>query len=160
MQCRNVPVKIIPVFFSRLERVICLFIFLFISVESTIYPPSPILRHQQSKDYPGYQRFFSRAVGIFGVGRSRARKVSAPQGIKRLAPINEARIPFWEIRRPFCLHVTSMMKHNFLLGFATGSPMMIATTNTIVKLLHCSIFRRLSFVWLSSPSQSMNYAHY
>ena len=73
---------------------------------------------------------------------------------------NETRIAFWEIRPPFCLHVTSMTKHNFLLGFATGSPMMIATSNTIVRLLHCFIFRRLSFVWLSSPSQSMNYAHY
>ena len=34
--------------------------------------------------YPGYQRFFSRAAGIFGVGRrpkpNRARKVSGTQG--------------------------------------------------------------------------------
>ena len=32
--------------------------------------------------YPGYQRFFSRAVGIFGVGRrpTHARKVSGTQG--------------------------------------------------------------------------------
>ena len=73
---------------------------------------------------------------------------------------NETCIAFWEIRPPFCPHVTWMTKHNFPLGFATGSPMMIATPNTIVSLLHCSIFCRLSFVWLSSPSQSINYAHY
>ena len=84
---------------------------------------------------------------------------SAAINSQKIRP-NETRIAFWEIRPPFCLHVTSMTKHNFLLGFATGSPMMIATPNTIVRLLHCSIFCRLSFVWLSSPSQSMNYAYY
>ena len=50
---------------------------------------------EQNTQYPGYQRFFSRAAGIFGVGRrpthlrhykdltetgNRARKVSGTQG--------------------------------------------------------------------------------
>ena len=46
---------------------------------------------EQNVQYPGYQRFFSRAAGIFGVGRrlcykdltetgNRARKVSGTQG--------------------------------------------------------------------------------
>ena len=82
-----------------------------------------------------------------------------PSIVKRLAPTRHASSSGRSVRH-FCVHGTSMTKHNFVLGFATGSPMMIATPNTIVRLLHCSIFCRLSFVWSSSPSQSMNYAHY
>ena len=82
-----------------------------------------------------------------------------PSIVKRLAPTRHASSSGRSVRH-FCIHGTSMTKHNFVLGFATGSPMMIATPNTIVRLLHCSIFCRLSFVWSSSPSQSMNYAHY
>ena len=56
---------------------------------------SILVNCDQNLMYPGYQRFFSRAVGIFGVGRrpthlrpykdltetgNRARKVSGTQG--------------------------------------------------------------------------------
>ena len=54
---------------------------------SWLFPVSYWINH-----YPGYQRFFSRAAGIFGVGRSREKKretalekVSGTQGDRSLA---------------------------------------------------------------------------
>ena len=63
-----------------------------------------VIQSEPCSHYPGYQRFFSRAAGIFGVGRrpthlretgNRARKVSGTQGMQppihtQLQPVQDS----------------------------------------------------------------------